>query len=325
MSESELKVDGNSISASSARLQAAADQAQGTTASALQRADHLAGTAGHQVFASLVDGVFDTLRAQLPNDIERLVVSYANGLLEISNAAGATDRALSASARSTGDGLQGGSITLQAAGGATLLTGGPVVQTWTTGTDPTAPVAAAAPTVAPPQDAESIYGTGASGAAAAGTAYAASAGIHSDFGQVYKGGYDEYQADRWGAQAYNCTSWAAFRRSQLDPSIPAPTGAGWQMASRVGEVPPSQAHLGSLVSLPPTPTNADGHVMVVEKVIGTDPPRFIVSHMNYDYVGGEKGGSISTDSTLTYTDGKWILTNPEANTTQTVGTPTFSS
>ena len=104
-----------------------------------------------------------------------------------------------------------------------------------------------------------------------------------------------------------CATWAVFRREQM--GLPLPTGNGNAEAASVGLIDPTQAHVGSLVSVPATADNPFGHVMVVEQVISTDPPHFVVSEMNYDF-----HGSLSTDSTLVENaNGTWSHTvNGEA-------------
>lgn len=76
-----------------------------------------------------------------------------------------------------------------------------------------------------------------------------------------------------------CAAYAAFRRAQLGLSLP--TGNGNSEAASVGLVSsPSQINVGSLVSVPGTADNPYGHVMVVEQVLGNNPPQFRVSEMN---------------------------------------------
>ncbi len=76
-----------------------------------------------------------------------------------------------------------------------------------------------------------------------------------------------------------CAAYAAFRRAQLGLSTP--TGNGDEMAQSVGlATSPKEIGPGSLISAGPTSSNPYGHVMVVDKVLGENPPRFQVSEMN---------------------------------------------
>lgn len=123
MTKPNIKIDAESISGASSRIASAGDHAKGKTGSALHGVAKLSATAGHKVFAALVDGVLDELKAHLPDDIERLIKSYANGLIGLQNATGATDQALAekwktgdASPTSNGDGLAVLSVAAAGAG-----------------------------------------------------------------------------------------------------------------------------------------------------------------------------------------------------------------
>jgi surface antigen len=184
-----------------------------------------------------------------------------------------------------------GSATVQAAGGVALLTGGTIVATFDEGS--AGPVSDAASSVPAPQAAEDQYGTPAS-------AYA-----------VYQ--QRAIAARYWGDDPDQCTSWANFRRAQLDLSTNI-RGDGGQMVggTRSGDLPsvaPSQASLGSLVS---EPAAGAGHVMVVEKVVNSTPGHYelVVSEMNTH--GKGTPGDLSLSSRLVENPaGTWTIQRPD--------------
>ena len=131
--------------------------------------------------------------------------------------------------------------------------------------------------------------------------------------------HDEH-ADPYGAYSGNCTSWAAYRRHELDPSIPAResgggTGMGFQMAGKVGGTSDTPPSLGALVS---TPDNGmGGHVMVVEEIFS--PTSFRVSEMN---IAGQLG-MLRTDTVWTQQDGVWTSNHGGRETSLVIaGMPT---
>jgi surface antigen len=105
-------------------------------------------------------------------------------------------------------------------------------------------------------------------------AYEAQAGIHPSGAEWATGEPANGRADQWNNAAYNCTSWAAFRRSEL--KLPIPHGNGIDMAASLN---PSGPVPGAVASLPATPKNAYGHVVIVEEV-SSDGNRIRVSEMN---------------------------------------------
>jgi surface antigen/uncharacterized protein YukE len=79
------------------------------------------------------------------------------------------------------------------------------------------------------------------------------------------------------SNAGQCAAYAAFRRAQM--GLPVSTGNGIDQASSVGRVTStSEISSGSLIST--GGAGGFGHVMVVDKVLGENPPRFQVSEMN---------------------------------------------
>lgn len=90
--------------------------------------------------------------------------------------------------------------------------------------------------------------------------------------------------DQWGKVPDQCTSWAAFRRSELGLSIPYGHGGAMGHDSTLSPIPGAIASYGS-------GTDADpGHVMIVEQVLS--PTRFRVSEMNYDLHSGYRDTQI---------------------------------
>ncbi len=128
MSKPNIKVESQTLSDASSNIGAAADDAKTKTAAGLHSAGKLGAAAGHKVFAALVDGVLDELRAHLPDDIEQLIKSYANALLALDSATGATDQALAQKWKSGGAGsaveAAGLAVVSVGAGGAAIVVQG---------------------------------------------------------------------------------------------------------------------------------------------------------------------------------------------------------
>jgi surface antigen len=98
-------------------------------------------------------------------------------------------------------------------------------------------------------------------------------------------------ADQWGKAAWNCTSWAAFRRTDLRLSVPRGDGG---VMGKDPNLPPT---LGAVVSSP-------GHVMIVEEILS--PTQFRVSEMNHDRKGGFSDQRVWTKQP----DGTWSCEKP---------------
>jgi len=92
-----------------------------------------------------------------------------------------------------------------------------------------------------------------------------------------------YNVDANGKGVDNCTAWVDWRRDQLGLSKAG--GNGGEMAGRLGGTTSTPASLGAVVSYYPPGlgggANPNGHVMLVEQVLSTDPPSFRVSEDNY--------------------------------------------
>jgi surface antigen/uncharacterized protein YukE len=85
--------------------------------------------------------------------------------------------------------------------------------------------------------------------------------------------------DKNGNVVDNCTSWADFRREEIDPSLALAHGNGGQMAGNLGGSTTTPATLGALASYYPSDSPQFGHVMVVEEI--KSPGVIRVSEMNY--------------------------------------------
>jgi surface antigen len=77
----------------------------------------------------------------------------------------------------------------------------------------------------------------------------------------------------------NCTAWVDWRREQLH--LPIATGTGKTIAGLLGGTTTTPPSLGAAVSYTPPDSPDNGHVMVVEQIMSTDPPSFRVSEDNY--------------------------------------------
>jgi len=105
-----------------------------------------------------------------------------------------------------------------------------------------------------------------------------------------------------------CAGWAKWRRHQLGLSIP--SGNGQDQARSVGLVSsPAELKPGSLIS---RHHGSYGHVVVVEKVLSSNPPSFQVSEMNE--TGNDLGGSTNFESTSVVTfhadTNSWTMYRP---------------
>lgn len=108
--------------------------------------------------------------------------------------------------------------------------------------------------------------------------YREHAGLHPSDQWWAQGPPANGMADQWGKAGNNCTSWVAYRRSQLGLDIPPGNGGA------MGHDPNGAATPGAVVSYGSGQGDDFGHVMVVEESLGAD--KFRVSEMNYDNKGG---------------------------------------
>jgi hypothetical protein len=337
MTKPNLKIDSAALSDSAARIRSKGEESKSHTESALHGVGKLGATAGHKVFAALVDGVLEELKAQLPEDISRLIGSYADALLDLQGATGAADQALAQRFRAGGaessgaaHGLAvvavGGGVGALLQGGSSALQGGSGVQG--RGLQ---------------SGSVTIQGQGARGASIS-TSPAASdpkpisklSSIGLSRGDANQSTLDKYTAwlnDPKGGQAVrdrrgdsgndvDCTTWAIWRRSQIDPGAPMTDqqlyfGNGIDVAGHFSAATgPDDIGVGSLISSGPGPY---GHVMVVEEVISRHPLQLRMSEANLDARETSSVANISTSTILTYngagtefTGGSWTIQRPGA-------------
>ena len=145
---------------------------------------------------------------------------------------------------------------------------------------PIAPAPSVASSPVGPAEGEPGATSGALPPSGGSDAYSAGAGFVYAPGAKYTPGppANGYR-DQWELAAWNCTSWAAFRRAQLGMSPPPQKHGGAMGLS--AELSPT---LGAIVAYGEGTEKDFGHVMIIEEVF--NPDQFRVSELNWDEQGG---------------------------------------
>lgn len=332
MTKSNMKVESASLSEAAGRIHTAGAESKTTTAAALHGVAKLGASAGHKVFGALVDDIFDELKAKLPDDIALLVTSYANGLLDLQGATSATDEALAkrfgaASADASGaagglsaiaiGGLGSAGVVLQGGGGPSLQGGSISIQ----GQGSQGVSISTSPSDGAPTGGFQLLPTASKIGLGAGDANQATLDKYTAWLNDPNGG--KVVRDRRGdsGDEVDCTTWAIWRRSQIDPGTHMTDqqlywGNGIDVAGHFPQATaPDQIDVGSLISNGPGP---NGHVMVVEEVIRRQPLQLRVSEGNVLGDFDSRTPNISTSTIVTYhggngagfPDGSWTIQRP---------------